>query len=118
MQDSEPAFFNYIGRLKAEKGYLESEAIPDWRHKAARVDYEQQISESIQFTDELGNIRIWLASLRETTSKWFKEAAETEIPSFSVTVAEYLLQGNAPEQKSFQDNYSKECIASKDILSK
>jgi hypothetical protein len=35
--DSEPAFFNYISRLKAEKHYLEEEAIPDWRHKAARV---------------------------------------------------------------------------------
>jgi hypothetical protein len=102
--------------LKAEKGYLESEVIPDWRHKAARVD--RRISESTQFTDELEKIRIWLARLRETTSKWFKEAAETEIPSFNITVAEYLLTGNAFEQGNIQEIYSKKCIAPKDILSK
>jgi hypothetical protein len=94
-QDSAPVFFNYISRFKAEKCYFEGEAIPDWRHKAARVDHEHQNSElAIGFTDQAGrktNFQIWLAVLRNTADKWFKEVEKVEIPDFNETIAAYHL---------------------------
>jgi hypothetical protein len=70
--DSEPAFSNYIGRLKAEKRYLEDEAMPDWRHKA---DYQHQESDlAVCFADEAGtetNIQNWWTVLYNTATKWF-----------------------------------------------
>lgn len=94
-QDSEPAFFNYVSRLKAEKCYLQEEAIPDWRHKAARVEQEHwEFDFATRFTDEAGrdtSFRSWLDTLRNTASQWFAEAEYQEIPGFDETVAEFHL---------------------------
>jgi hypothetical protein len=36
ISDSEPAFFTYTDQLQSEKRYLLEQALPVWRHKAAR----------------------------------------------------------------------------------
>ena len=91
--DSEPAFFNYTNHLQAEKRYLLEEALPDWQHKAARLNHEQRHSGTkILFRDHTGimvDFKTWWSRLKAEVDKWLEDAKDTDIPSFDKTMADY-----------------------------
>jgi hypothetical protein len=91
--DLEPAFFTYQNQIRAEKRYLLEEALPDWRHKAARVSHEnRQCGAKAIFHDKVGSqieFETWWTQLQEEVGKWLEDAEDTEIPEFEETVAEY-----------------------------
>lgn len=91
--DSEPAFFNYQNHLRAEKRYLLEEALPDWRHKAARVFHEhRQCDVKAVFHGNAGSqldFETWWTRLQEEVGKWLEDTEDTEIPEFENTVAEH-----------------------------
>ncbi len=91
--DSEPAFFNYTNHLQAEKRYLLEEALPDWRHKAVRLNHEQrQLDTKVLFRDRAGitgDFKTWWIALTAEVDKWLEDAEDTDIPDFDVTVADY-----------------------------
>lgn len=93
--DSEPAFFNYINQLRAEREYLLQEALPDFRHKAARVNSElQQYRIRASLQDEAGKkieFATWWKSLQVEVDRWMEEAEDTDLPDFDETVAEFRI---------------------------
>jgi hypothetical protein len=95
ISDSEPAFFTYTSQLQSEKRYLLEEALPDWRHKAARVLQEHSACDTkVLFRSkfETGTgFETWWTKLQEEVDKWLEEAKNTVIPDFEDTVAEYRI---------------------------
>ena len=92
--DSEPAFFNYTNHLQAEKHYLLTEALPDWRHKAATVDREFEYAcESLKKmkakSEKGGDITVWWINLQIEVERWMEEAEDVDVPDFEETVADF-----------------------------
>jgi hypothetical protein len=71
------------------------EALPDWRHKAARVFHEnRQCDTKVVFRGKAGSqtdFEAWWTELQGEVDKWLEEAEDTEIPDFEDTVAEYRI---------------------------
>jgi hypothetical protein len=69
------------------------EALPDWRHKAARVSFEiQQFDVPISVRDKDGKeiaLRAWWTALQRAVKELSEEAEDTDIPDFEDTVAAY-----------------------------
>jgi hypothetical protein len=95
LSDSEPAFFTYQNQLRAEKRYLLEEALPDWRHKAARVFQEHRHSDNKAVfsgrTVPQTDFETWWSKLQEEIHKLLEDAEDTEVPEFEDTVAEYRI---------------------------
>jgi len=111
---SEPAFFNYINHLRAEKEYLlevshqfgdtiqilssgpasltvilTQEAYPDWKHKATRIDLGGLHNVEMTINDKATTLLKWWNSLRNTVEQWMENAEDAEIFNFDETVKEY-----------------------------
>src|SRR5277367_1116113 len=95
ISDSEPAFFTYTSQLQSEKRYLLEEALPDWRHKAARVLQEHSACDiKVLFSSKVEtgtDFETWRTELQEEADKWLEEAENRVIPDFEDTVAEYRI---------------------------
>lgn len=95
ISDSEPAFFTYTSQLQSEKRYLLEEALPDWRHKAARVLQEHSACDTKVLSRgkvETGmDFETWWTKLQEEVDKWLEEAENRVTPDFEDTVAEYRI---------------------------
>ena len=95
ISDSEPAFFTYTSQLQSEKRYLLEEALPDWRHKAARVLQEHSACDKkILFRSQVEtgtDFETWWTELQEEVDKWLEEAENRVTPDFEDTVAEYRI---------------------------
>ena len=88
--DSEPAFFNYIRQVVAEKEYLLTEILPEWKHKFYRVKKPNTSQSCTPQESRIDNeICEWWDNLHEEIEKWQDEAEDIEIPDFEETVAEY-----------------------------
>lgn len=96
---SESSFFNYRNHIQAEKAYLLSDALPDWRHKASftRSALRPYSSLSVPATESNGprSVDEWWFALQATVSTWLDHAKKITIPGFEDTVQEYLAGGDA-----------------------
>ena len=95
ISNSEPAFFTYTSQLQSEKRYLLEEALPDWRHKAARVLQEHSACDTkvlFRIKVETGtDFETWWTELQEEVDKWLEEVENRVVPDFKDTVAEYRI---------------------------
>lgn len=75
----------------SESRYLVSEAFPDWKHKAARIEHEWfcRGTTGDSGTDESKAERAfakWLSTLRDEVLGWKMNAEAIEIPDFNQAV--------------------------------
>lgn len=87
--DSEPAFYNYITFLLAEKTYFLEEAIIDWRHKAMRIDFAGHHDTKLKIDGKSTTALKWWAALQDTVETWMDAVEDIDIPDFEETVQEY-----------------------------
>lgn len=106
--DSEPVYFTYQNQLLSEKQYLVIEALPDWKHKTARLERECRLlginldlpsssspppNEAATQSGEgapLLTFAKWLSDLQDEVLEWKKMAVEVEVPDFGVAVADLV----------------------------
>lgn len=81
--------------MRTETGYLITEALPDWKHKATRVEYECR-RQGIMLDPELARTAAeaefakWFSQLREEVKKWKAIGDAVEVPDFEQAVADLV----------------------------
>jgi hypothetical protein len=91
--DSEPAYFYYRSTVEDEIHYLVAEALPDWKHKAARFKQECvyvgiPLDPAAARSEAGAELAKWFSALKDEVQEWEQRMKGLEIPSFEQAVAD------------------------------
>jgi hypothetical protein len=93
--DSEPAYFWYQTQVRTEARYFTTEAFPDWKHKAARIEHECFLQGTVLNSDmaETGteaHFAKWFSFLKEEVQEWRRMVEGVEVPDFGQAVSDLM----------------------------
>lgn len=91
LTDSEPAYFCYQNQVKNEAQYLITEAFPDWKHKAARLEQECcqrgiMVHPEVAQSGAEAEFAKWFSTLKDEVLEWKRNTKAVEIPKFDQAV--------------------------------
>lgn len=91
--------------MKNEAQYIVTEALPDWKHKATKVEQECfwcgiMMDPDVAKTGAEAEFARWFSTLKDEVQEWKRIAKGVEVPNFDQAVADLVavqVRGEAPK---------------------